>query len=179
MSDTTADEKVFYRIRAHRVRRHGRHPPSCLDAVRGCRLSRPLDRDQGESHVKQVEHRHGHWLMVMIPPVIQLVDAKEAGYLSTNNPPQGEIYLRGPSVTGGYFKRPDLNKEVSGIRLCKLECRKAEAKSGDDSPLPKTAGSRRAISGSGTRTERCQLSSESRTSVAVTSRHPLTIRATR
>lgn len=42
----------------------------------------------------------------------QLVDAKEAGYLSTNNPPQGEIYLRGPSVTGGYFKRPDLNEEV-------------------------------------------------------------------
>lgn len=42
---------------------------------------------------------------------IKLVDAKDAGYLSTNNPPQGEIYLRGPSVSSGYFKRDDLNKE--------------------------------------------------------------------
>ena len=44
----------------------------------------------------------------------QLVDTKEAGYLSTNTPPQGEIYLRGPSVTSGYYKRDDLNKEVRG-----------------------------------------------------------------
>lgn len=42
---------------------------------------------------------------------IKLVDAKEAGYISTNDLPQGEIYLRGPSVAIGYFKRPDLNKE--------------------------------------------------------------------
>ncbi len=42
---------------------------------------------------------------------IKLVDAKDAGYLSTNKLPQGELYLRGPSVTKGYFKRPDLDKE--------------------------------------------------------------------
>lgn len=42
---------------------------------------------------------------------IKLFDVKEAGYLSTNNPPQGEVCIRGPSVTKGYFKRPDLNED--------------------------------------------------------------------
>lgn len=43
---------------------------------------------------------------------IKLVDAKEAGYFSTNDPPQGEIYLRGPAIFKGYFKRPELDKEA-------------------------------------------------------------------
>ena len=42
---------------------------------------------------------------------IKLVDAKEAGYFSTNKPPQGEIYVRGPSVFKGYYKRADLDEE--------------------------------------------------------------------
>jgi len=43
---------------------------------------------------------------------VKLVDAKEAGYFSTNNPPQGEVLLRGPAVFKGYYKRPDLDKEA-------------------------------------------------------------------
>lgn len=43
---------------------------------------------------------------------IKLVDAPEAGYLSTNNPPQGEIYIRGNSLFRGYYKRPDLDAEA-------------------------------------------------------------------
>ncbi|KAL7422005.1 long-chain fatty acid-CoA ligase [Cryptotrichosporon argae] len=43
---------------------------------------------------------------------IKLVDAKEAGYFSTNNPPQGEIYVRGPAIFKGYYKRPDLDAEA-------------------------------------------------------------------
>ena len=43
---------------------------------------------------------------------VKLVDAPEAGYFSTNNPPQGEIYLRGPAIFKGYYKRPDLDKEA-------------------------------------------------------------------
>ncbi|OSD00710.1 long-chain-fatty-acid-CoA-ligase [Trametes coccinea BRFM310] len=42
---------------------------------------------------------------------IKLLDVPEAGYKSTNNPPQGEVCIRGPSVTKGYFKRDDLNND--------------------------------------------------------------------
>jgi long-chain acyl-CoA synthetase len=40
----------------------------------------------------------------------KFLDVPEAGYFSTNNPPQGEI-LRGPSVINGYYKRDDLNND--------------------------------------------------------------------
>ena len=43
---------------------------------------------------------------------VKLVDVPDAGYLSTNKLPQGEILCRGPSLFQGYFKRPDLDKEA-------------------------------------------------------------------
>ncbi|KAJ9473915.1 Long-chain-fatty-acid--CoA ligase 1 [Pseudozyma hubeiensis] len=48
-----------------------------------------------------------------IVPAIEakLRDVPDAGYFSTNNPPQGEVLIRGPSITKGYFKRDDVNKE--------------------------------------------------------------------
>ncbi|KAG5643653.1 hypothetical protein DXG03_000533 [Asterophora parasitica] len=49
---------------------------------------------------------------VPVPSIeVKLRDVAEAGYLSSNNPPQGEVCIRGPSVTSGYFKRPDLNSD--------------------------------------------------------------------
>ena len=42
---------------------------------------------------------------------IKFLDVPEAGYLATNNPPQGEILVRGASVTSGYYKRDDLNND--------------------------------------------------------------------
>lgn len=42
---------------------------------------------------------------------IKLLDVVEAGYLSSNTPPQGEVCIRGPAVTKGYYKRPDLNDD--------------------------------------------------------------------
>lgn len=42
---------------------------------------------------------------------IKLLDVPDAGYRSTDNPPRGEILLRGPSVTSGYYKRDDLNND--------------------------------------------------------------------
>ena len=40
---------------------------------------------------------------------VKLVDFHDAGYYSTNNPPQGEIWIRGDSVADGYL---DLEKET-------------------------------------------------------------------
>lgn len=42
---------------------------------------------------------------------IKLVDVPDAGYKSTNKLPQGEILIRGPAVTSGYYKRDDLNND--------------------------------------------------------------------
>ncbi|KAJ9110900.1 hypothetical protein QFC19_001409 [Naganishia cerealis] len=43
---------------------------------------------------------------------IKLVDVPDAGYRATNRLPQGEIWLRGPSIAKGYYKRPDLDAEA-------------------------------------------------------------------
>lgn len=49
---------------------------------------------------------------IPVPSVeIKLKDVPDAGYLSTNNVPQGEVLLRGPSVIKGYYKRDDLNND--------------------------------------------------------------------
>jgi long-chain acyl-CoA synthetase len=49
-----------------------------------------------------------------VPSVeIKFLDVTEANYLSSNNPPQGEVAIRGDSVTKGYYKRPDLNEDRS------------------------------------------------------------------
>lgn len=41
-----------------------------------------------------------------------MVDVPDAGYFATNSPPQGEVFIRGPAVTKGYFKRDDITKET-------------------------------------------------------------------
>ncbi|PPR05136.1 LOW QUALITY PROTEIN: hypothetical protein CVT26_012221 [Gymnopilus dilepis] len=42
---------------------------------------------------------------------VKLLDVPASGYLSSNNPPQGEVCIRGPSVSKRYYKRPDLNSD--------------------------------------------------------------------
>lgn len=44
---------------------------------------------------------------------VKLLDVPDAGYRSSNELPQGEVCIRGNSVTGGYYKRPDLNNDES------------------------------------------------------------------
>lgn len=43
---------------------------------------------------------------------IKLVDFPDAGYFSTNNPPQGEIWIRGDSVIQTYFDNEQETKEA-------------------------------------------------------------------
>ena len=44
---------------------------------------------------------------------VKLIDQPELGYLSSNKPrPQGEVWIRGPSITAGYYKQDDITKET-------------------------------------------------------------------
>jgi long-chain acyl-CoA synthetase len=43
---------------------------------------------------------------------VKLVDFPEAGYYATNNPPQGEIWIRGASVTEGYLDNEKETKDA-------------------------------------------------------------------
>ncbi|KAF8651078.1 hypothetical protein AX16_004940 [Volvariella volvacea WC 439] len=56
-------------------------------------------------------HRYNSVGLPVPSTEIKFLDVPDAGYLSTNNPPQGEVCIRGTSVTKGYYKRPDLNND--------------------------------------------------------------------
>jgi long-chain acyl-CoA synthetase len=51
--------------------------------------------------------RYGHTGPMETCVEAKLVDVPELGYFVTNNPPQGEVWLRGPSMTSGYLDRDE------------------------------------------------------------------------
>ncbi|KAI0341152.1 acetyl-CoA synthetase-like protein [Trametopsis cervina] len=57
--------------------------------------------------------KYGTVGFVMPSVEVILKDVPDAGYFSTNNPPQGEVLIRGGSVIKGYYKRDDLNNDES------------------------------------------------------------------
>lgn len=60
----------------------------------------------------QFHHNYGT-VGVLVPSIeVKLKDVPDARYFSTNDPPQGEVLIRGPAVTKGYFKREETTKET-------------------------------------------------------------------
>ncbi|KAJ3061218.1 long-chain fatty acid-CoA ligase [Rhizoclosmatium hyalinum] len=58
-------------------------------------------------------HYLGETGTVVTSMEMKLVDCPELGYRSSNVPrPQGEVWLRGPSVMKGYYKQPQLTSEA-------------------------------------------------------------------
>ena len=43
---------------------------------------------------------------------VKLVDVADAGYFANNKPSQGEIWLRGPSISSGYYNRDQETKDA-------------------------------------------------------------------
>jgi len=43
---------------------------------------------------------------------LKLVSVPSMDYLASSSPPQGEVFLRGPCVTTGYFNRPQETEET-------------------------------------------------------------------
>ena len=56
-------------------------------------------------------HQYGVVGLPMPAVEIKLLDVPDAGYSATGTLQQGEVCVRGPCVTSGYFKRPDLNSD--------------------------------------------------------------------
>ncbi len=81
----------------------GIHVYECYGQTENCgpaTVTHPLDRTGG--------HVGGP-----VPSVrIRLRDCPELGYLSTDNPPRGEIQIKGTNVFSGYFKNPSRTKEA-------------------------------------------------------------------
>jgi hypothetical protein len=82
------------------------HIPSCSPL----HLASPL------SHCAFVTH-----CLPFLSVEIKFLDVPEAGYLATNNPPQGEILVRGASITG-YYKCNDLIhlNNAPRLALCRM-----------------------------------------------------------
>ena len=58
------------------------------------------------------DNSSGHIGTPCVNKKVRLKDVPEMGYLTSDDPPRGEICFKGPSLFSGYFKSPDLTKEM-------------------------------------------------------------------
>ena len=92
-----ADVLLFYKLAL------GIHVYECYGQTENngpATLTHPLDRTPGT-------------VGGVIPSMkIRLRDCPELGYLSTDNPPRGEVQFTGANIFKGYFKNPERTKEA-------------------------------------------------------------------
>ena len=92
-----ADVLLFYKLAL------GIHVYECYGQTENngpATLTHPLDRTPGT-------------VGGVIPSMrIRLRDCPELGYLSTDNPPRGEVQFTGLNIFNGYFKNPERTKEA-------------------------------------------------------------------
>jgi long-chain acyl-CoA synthetase len=81
----------------------------CCDVLEGYGLT---ENSAGASITLMNDTQLGHVGAPLPCCEIKLLDVSEMGYSSSNNPPTGEILLRGYNVFKGYYKAPDQTKEA-------------------------------------------------------------------
>jgi len=59
-----------------------------------------------------LDHTLGHCGPPMLDAEVRLRDVPEMNYLTTNNPPTGEVLVRGPSIFVGYYKNKEATAET-------------------------------------------------------------------
>ena len=59
-----------------------------------------------------MDHISGHVGGPLPSIKLRLKDLPDLGYMSTDNPPRGEVEFYGTNIFKGYFKNPDKTKEV-------------------------------------------------------------------
>ena len=76
----------------------------CADLLEGYGMT---ETSAGSSITKTGDPTSGHVGGPVANVKIRLRDIPEMGYLSSNNPPKGEVCFWGPSIMHGYFKNPE------------------------------------------------------------------------
>lgn len=80
----------------------------CCDLLEGYGMT---ETSAGSCITKMGDATSGHVGGPVANVKIRLRDIPEMGYLSTNNPPKGEVCFWGPSIMKGYFKNQEKTNE--------------------------------------------------------------------
>eukprot|EP01107_Rhizomastix_libera_P005779 TRINITY_DN1966_c0_g1_i1.p1 TRINITY_DN1966_c0_g1~~TRINITY_DN1966_c0_g1_i1.p1 ORF type:complete len:763 (+),score=214.16 TRINITY_DN1966_c0_g1_i1:2-2290(+) len=82
----------------------------CMDVLQGYGLTESFGSVC--SQCTSMPSPYGYIGSLMPLSNYRLVDVPEMGYFHTDNPPKGEIYLKGDTMFSGYYKNPELTASV-------------------------------------------------------------------